>query len=166
MCPSLGLTRLLESWSCFLCVARPSYHITEHMLMQQPPKRPSAPPPAPGPAFFHRASPTMDWNKRPLQLNCTVRLQKHVFVNAASEYKIKSSNIQELQSRSPHPASPPAPLINFQGISHRRLANRGPLRWEMAVKVGLAWRKYSYNFDFIRQHGGDGKLSSAPISGG
>lgn len=34
-CPSQGLTWLLEGWLCFLCVARPRYHITAHMLMQQ-----------------------------------------------------------------------------------------------------------------------------------
>jgi len=61
MCPSQGLTWLLENWPCFLCVARPRYHITAHMLMQQLPKTPP-PPPAPSQPLL-QSRPTMEWNK-------------------------------------------------------------------------------------------------------
>lgn len=51
---------LLESWLCFLCAARPRYHITAHMLMQQ---LPQPPPSQRRQAFFLPRHPTMEWNK-------------------------------------------------------------------------------------------------------
>lgn len=54
--PSRGSLRgLLVSRSCFLCAARPRYHITAHMLMQQLhlPPTPNPPTPQPNPAQHH-----------------------------------------------------------------------------------------------------------------
>lgn len=46
---------LLEGWLCFLCAARPRYHITAHMLMQQLPQ-PASPSTTPPPTHPHNPS--------------------------------------------------------------------------------------------------------------